>query len=288
MTRGKVIKRVFFKQGGPLQVEVIDLASLSSNHRQIITQPHRADFYHVFWFQECSPIHVVDFMKIKTVPNSLLFVNKESVHTFDDTPYKGKVVIFTDNFFCVTDRDRQFLHNSLLFNGLYPTAAIPVKRDDDFVTDAMRRMEAELKLTNDGAQSDILHNLLHNLLLSSERLWQKQKVERASKGIDFDYTVLFKDLLEVHFRTDKLVNAYASKMAVSEKRLNKATTQVLGKTPKEIIEERVILESKRLLTYTNLSVKEIAVAMGFDEPTYFIRFFRKQTGGTPLEFRVRQ
>ncbi|MCI0751030.1 MAG: hypothetical protein L0Y35_04275 [Flammeovirgaceae bacterium] len=156
MTKEKGIKHVFFKQGQPLQVEVIDLTSLSRNHQQIITQPHRADFYHVFWFQECSPVHEVDFMKIKTVPNSLLFVNKESVHTFDNTPYKGKVVIFTDDFFCVTDRDRQFLHHSILFNGLYPTTVIPVKRDDDFVADTIGRMEAELRISNDSLQSDIL------------------------------------------------------------------------------------------------------------------------------------
>ncbi|MCI0750622.1 MAG: hypothetical protein L0Y35_02175, partial [Flammeovirgaceae bacterium] len=66
-------------------------------------------------------------------------------------------------------------------NGLYPTTTIPVKRDDDFVADTIGRMEAELRIPNDSVQSDILHNLLHNLLLSSQRIWQKQKVERVAR-----------------------------------------------------------------------------------------------------------
>jgi AraC-like DNA-binding protein len=74
-------------------------------------------------------------------------------------------------------------------------------------------------------------------------------------------------------------------MSVSEKKLNKATNQVLGKSPKEIIDERVVLEAKRLLVHTSKSIKEVGFELGFDEPTNFIKYFKKHVGRTPIEFK---
>jgi AraC-like DNA-binding protein len=82
------------------------------------------------------------------------------------------------------------------------------------------------------------------------------------------------------------VSGYASVMSISERKLNKALTAVLGKTAKELIDERIILEAKRMLAHTNYSIKEIGFELGFDEPTNFIKYFRKQEGKTPVEFRI--
>jgi AraC-like DNA-binding protein len=74
-------------------------------------------------------------------------------------------------------------------------------------------------------------------------------------------------------------------MNISEKRLYHATTTTMGKTPKVIIDEKVMLEAKRLLIHTNLSIKETGYDLGFAEPTNFIKYFRRHTGKTPSEFR---
>nr|WP_246164293.1 helix-turn-helix domain-containing protein [Xanthovirga aplysinae] len=74
-------------------------------------------------------------------------------------------------------------------------------------------------------------------------------------------------------------------MFITTKRLNKATSSVLGKSPKEIVGNRIILEAKRLLAYTNESIKEIGFHLGFEEPTNFIKYFRKHCNVTPFEFR---
>ncbi|MEN9701160.1 MAG: hypothetical protein RIR55_475, partial [Bacteroidota bacterium] len=74
-------------------------------------------------------------------------------------------------------------------------------------------------------------------------------------------------------------------MAVSEKKLNKSTLKVLGKSPKVLIDERVVLEAKRLLAHTTSSIKEIGFELGFDEPTNFIKYFRKHVASTPIDFR---
>ena len=77
----------------------------------------------------------------------------------------------------------------------------------------------------------------------------------------------------------------AKKINVSEKRLNQATSKVLDKSPKELIDDRILLESKRLLVHGNKSIKEIGFELGFEEPTNFIKYFRKHIGKTPMEFR---
>lgn len=126
---------------------------------------------------------------------------------------------------------------------------------------------------------------MHNFLLLSERERRKQDFTEVKKGADLDYVMLFKDLLETNYRKLKQVSNYAKRINVTEKRLNQATSKILDKSPKQVIDERVMLEAKRLLAHTNESVKEIGFDLGFDEPTNFIKYFRKHSHSTPAKFR---
>ena len=100
-----------------------------------------------------------------------------------------------------------------------------------------------------------------------------------------DYTLLFRDILESNYTKFKSVNDYAKLVCISEKRLGIATSKVLGRSPKEIINDRILLEAKRLLVHTNLSIKETGQELGFEDPAYFVRYFKKNTEATPVEFR---
>jgi AraC-like DNA-binding protein len=107
-----------------------------------------------------------------------------------------------------------------------------------------------------------------------------------TKSLNLGYTLLFRDLLESNFTKLKSVNDYAKIICISEKRLGIATAKVLGKSPKEIITDRILLEAKRLLVHTNLSIKELGQELGFEDPAYFVRYFKKNTETTPVEFRA--
>ena len=95
----------------------------------------------------------------------------------------------------------------------------------------------------------------------------------------------FKNLVNNLFITSKQVSDYAGKLFVSSHTLNKIVKDLTGKTAKEIINEKVILESKRMLLYTSNDIAQIAFNIGFDEPTHFIRFFKTHTLQTPKEYR---
>jgi AraC-like DNA-binding protein len=229
---------------------------------------------------------LIDFNPVKIKPNTILFLNKDTVQRFDKKGgFDGKAILFTDNFFCKSETDTKYLRSSILFNDLFSVSQIQMSKTASLFADLFKLMERELENEKDVSQSDILKNLLHNFLLLSERERRNQDFTEIKKGADLDYVMLFKDLLENNYRRLKQVGNFAKKIGVTEKRLNQATSKILDKSPKQMIDERVMLEAKRLLAHTSESVKEIGFDLGFDEPTNFIKFFRKHNNSTPVEFR---
>lgn len=279
------IRKVSFKPGLPVEVEVIPLATTIENFRDTITAPHRAAFYNVFWIQKGSAEYSVDFKPIRLKTNSMIFMNKDRVKALDrKNKHDGKILLFTDEFFARYGTDVKYLHSSILFNDLLGVAVIDVNGNNE-IQEIFRLLEMELKKVNDDYHSGIVHGLLRSFLMLCERERKKKGFNEPAKGPDLDYTVLFRDLLETQFKTVKTVSNYASQINVSEKRLTAATSKTLDKSPKIIIDERVMLEAKRLLVHTNLSIKEVGYDLGFEDPTYFIKYFKKHTNKTPIEFR---
>lgn len=275
-----------FKTGLPQEFEILDIASTFEKHKEILTTTHRTGFYHIIWFQQGCPTHLVDFNPIKIRPNTLLFLNKDTVQRFDNkAKFGGKAILFTDNFFCKTESDTKFLRNNILFNDLFSVSQFQIKKQSELFENLLQQMMDELQNNKDNVQADILQNLLHNFLLHSERERRKRNFTKIKQGVDLDYVMLFKDLLEADYKNQKQVYYYAKQIIITEKRLNQVTTKVLGKTPKEIIDDRIMLEAKRILAHTTESVKEIAYYLGFEEPTNFIKYFKKHSNLTPIEFR---
>ena len=281
------IKKLKFKRNADLQIEVIPLNILTTVNRNHLITPHRTNFYHIFLFENCQPTHFVDFEPIKIKPYSLLFINKDRVHQFDQLlKYEGRVLIFTDDFFCTTENDTKFLRSSILFSDLADKPTIKLNTTDfEKYINICENITDELSLPADNSKSILLKNLLHNFLLLAEREKRKQGFTELKKGADLDYTLLFRDLLEINYTKLKSVNDYAKIICISEKRLGQATAKVLGKSPKEIINDRILLEAKRLLAHTHLSIKEIGQDLGFEDPAYFVRYFKTHTATTPVAFR---
>ena len=93
-------------------------------------------------------------------------------------------------------------------------------------------------------------------------------------------------LLEEHFRKQRLLGFYAEKLAMTPDRLNDIVKRATGVTAGHLIRQRVLTEAKRQLVFTTQPIHEIAYDLAFSDPSHFARFFRKQTGSTPHEFRA--
>lgn len=283
---GNRITSVEFKPGLSPEVEVIPIADTLRKHKAVIAQSHRAQFYNIFWIQKGTAEYFIDFEPVRVKANSFLFVSKDRVKALDlRRAHDGKILLFTGNFFAKSAEDTRYLHSTLLFNDLLNVPLIDTTAAPALQA-AFRAIEEELLRENDAFHYGILHNLLHNLLLLAERARLQQGLKETAKSADLDYAVLFRDLLEAQFKSARGVGVYAAQMNVSEKRLANATAKTMGKSPKAIIDERVMLEAKRLLIHTGLSIKEIGYELGYEDPAYFIKYFRKHTGKTPIEFKA--
>ena len=282
------IKKHGFKKGLPQEFELVNLAELYANYFDELTVPHRTDFYQIIWFKKGSCNHMVDFNLINIQPNSVLFVDKNSIQCFDKLAViEGEVLLFTDNFFCKEVEDTKLLRSSLLFNDLYTISTIKIENLVLIFENVFQLIKTEVDTKPDNYQSDILRKYLQNILLLSERERQNQYSTIINKGTDLECVLKFRDLLDKQYQEQKAVSKYAVQLNVTQKRLNIATLKIMDITPKQMIDARIILEAKRLLVHTTDSVKEIGYTLGFDEPTNFVKYFKKHQNITPIEFRNR-
>jgi AraC-like DNA-binding protein len=281
------IQRYAFKEEAKIGFEIVDLGEVYARHKAQMTVPHRTDFYHILWVESGMKKHFVDFQTIDLEPFTLVFINKDAVHHFDDTEsIKGMGIVFLESFFCSSEHDAQFLHTCICFNNFRTVSRLNVQGDCPGLKEIFEMMFKAFKLPPETHHAAYLRNLLHNFLILSERLLRQQPgFEPLSGGIDMTYTLAFRNLLNENFKTQKTVGFYASALSLTENRFYHATHQVLGKPPKQLINDRLVLEAKRLLVNSSKPVKEISFELGFGEPTNFNQFFKKNAGVTPKEWR---
>lgn len=282
----KEIQNYKFKSGLKHEFEILNIKDLYTKCGEIMTISHRTDFYQILWFRKGNLTHLVDFEPVKIETDTILFMNKNIVQKFDNKgDYDGFVLLFTKNFFCRTQEDIKFLKNSILFNDFLSIPKIDISHSSEKFSQIFDLLHSEFISDNQNDNSLILQGLLRTLMLYSERERRNQGFQEVKRDIHFDYVVAFKDNLEENFKREKIVKNYARQLHITPKKLNQSTKKVLGKSPKQIIDERIILEAKRLIAHTNESIKEIGFTLGFDEPTNFIKFFKNQQDITPFEFR---
>lgn len=277
-----------FKEGLANEFEIVDIPKLFSAHKNIMVKAHRTGFYHIIWVKKGSGSHVVDFSPISLPENSLLFLNKDIIQIFNsELTFEAKAILFTQEFFAVTNSTVKFLKESILFNDPFAvnTIQLSVASSRPFET-LFSLMEEEVNKQKDEYQPKILRSLLYTFLQHAERERRKRNFFEVRQSADRDYMILFRDLLEANFKNHKNVTFYASKLSLTERRLNQAVAKILGKTVKQAIDERIMLEAKRLLAHTNDNIKEVGFNLGFEEPTNFVKYFRKHNSGTPMEFRA--
>ncbi len=135
----------------------------------------------------------------------------------------------------------------------------------------------------------VLKTNLYQLLLTAKRAYARHGLlptDATARKPDVDLVVRFKRLAGQHFREERAVPAYASQLAVSAKHLARVVKAQTGRTPTELLDDLRLLEAQALLRYTDHTMAEIAYALRFSDPSHFGKFFRKQLGTTPAQYRA--
>lgn len=250
--------------------------------------PHLHDFYSIFWIESGEAIHATEFVEYSLKADTILFVPPGLKHRmYIDKSVGGTYILFNEDFIQYNRKNHVPLKEYRLFNNSDFKSLItvlPEKREK--LNNIMGLIFNELQNSDEYSQ-DIVLNLLHLFLLESRRIFDQQnQAPKEEPDTTPDTTIIkFKQLIEENFTKEKNVSPYAEMLNMNPSCLNELTKRTTGITAGELIRNRVIDETKKLLYSSKMSGKEIAYELGFDDPAYFSRFFKKYTGITLKEFR---
>lgn len=256
---------------------------------QTNSRPHVHTFYEILWFFEGNGTHTVDFQDYEVKPNSIFFLSPGQVHNFDGiTRHRGISLKLCTDFLKYENAEEDIFIKYNMFNAfdIAPYFLISDSSVAEHLCGLIESMREEQGHADDFGHMEILRALVKVFLVNVQRHGMRPdalplQTARASNRL----FLLFRKTLEQEYDRMHTVKDYADRLNVSSKTLTNSVTECSSKSPLAFINDRVILEAKRLLRFSNLMVKEIAYRMGYDDPSYFVKFFKRQTGYLPSDFR---
>jgi AraC family transcriptional activator of pobA len=249
--------------------------------------PHRHNYFTILWPIEMKGRHIIDYKEYLIKPNDIFFVSPEQVHqVFLEEKCDGILLLFTYTFLDRHFINREFISNLGLFSEISENPPIHI---DDNTASALKNMTDEIFkafCSADNYKFERIGAYLKLFLIECNKFapvlnFDNPQTLQSAKSI----LRKFKDLLEIYFKTWRQVNNYAKELRISPDYLNTVIKTSIGKTAKEQIQQRIILESKRLGLHTKMSTKEIAYELGFDDPSHFSKFFKTCEGQNFSDFR---
>ncbi|WP_236635242.1 AraC family transcriptional regulator [Rhodoferax sp. TS-BS-61-7] len=285
------IQRLGYQPQAPyrLDLEVFSVADLRLRAKEELRQTHRYEFHTVVCVTQGTCTQIVDFQSIVCAPGSLLVVRAGQAHNYGaDADWDGWNLLFRPEFVLPVSTTSHDLKLALDLERL-PEHMVLSDPELRKATDLFQQMHEDTMM--DAPQEDVhrllrhqLHTLLTRLsILQGRHQTQEPLVSPASQRFQ-----RFQQLVDKRFAQWHQVADYASQLGYTEKSLARAVAAAAGTTVKAFIAARINLEAKRLLVHLDMPVATIAEKLGFDEPTNFSKFFKREVGCTPAEFRKRQ
>jgi len=247
--------------------------------------PHRHNFYHIRLFTKGSGAQTIDFDKFKIQPGQIYFMIPGQVHCWDYTDdLDGYSVNFSENIFRSIGLNPNYLEQFTFFRGIPNDSVIDLKEKAlDEVTYYFKHLVDEINNKDSFSMEMVCFDLL-SLFISISR-HMGIPVNKQSPMQNQNTLYKFRTLLNKHYVEKRSPKDYAAMLYITHNQLNAVCNNCLGRTAGELIREKIVLEAKRLLVNTDLSISEIADKLNFNDRSYFTKFFKKYTNVTPEEFK---
>lgn len=226
----------------------------------------------------------VDKIKYKVAQNEIIFLTE--FHQIDYLEVvSGKLLRFNQNFFCIINNDNEVGSKGLLF---YGAMGIPVV---SFSENHLHSLETTWDIlvaemdAKDNLQIDMLQAMLKRVLILCARSLMSTTNYVKLENTQADIIREFNYLVEGHFAKHHDVAFYASKLNKSPKTLSNLFAIFSERPPLSIIHDRIMIHARKQIAYTQLSIKEIAYDLGYEDIQSFSRFFKNKEGISPAQFR---
>jgi AraC family transcriptional activator of pobA len=246
--------------------------------------PHRHSFYHVVYFSKGSGTHSIDFETFDVQPGQIYFMIPGQVHTWNfDGETDGYIINFSEQLMYSFLKEGQYLEQFPFFSGAAIDGVILLKKNKNIIEKLLQQIITETE-ANAAMSTEMIRVHLLSLFIQVLR----DSVPNAVKPYAAPNQLLlrnFRKLVEQHYQQLKLPKEYAAMLYITPNHLNALCNDMAGRSAGEIIRDRVLLEAKRLLVCSGMSVSEIAWQLSFKDNSYFTKFFKKYTSVTPEHFR---
>ncbi|GFO61039.1 4-hydroxyphenylacetate catabolism regulatory protein HpaA [Geomonas silvestris] len=244
--------------------------------------PHRHAYQEIIWIRDGAVRHLLDSDSIEYPAPTILIIPKGRIHSLVPTPAcRGAAIRFTEEFLG--------LSSHLLFSQFMDHTALRLTAEQaDWVARYLSLLAHECRQ----ADPFNLHAARHLLSALIAKLEELRLTAAHLVPHDVNSTLClwnrFNTEIERHFKAEHTVAYYATALGISPRKLGEVVKLYTGKHVSIVIDDRLITEAKRLILFSELSIKEIAFELGFEEHSYFSKVFKKVTGLTPSEFKQRR
>jgi len=250
--------------------------------------PHRHDYYTIIFFEKGEGTHIVDFTEYQIEDNTIYFIFPGQMHQVIPTSEpKGWTMKFTDEFLIANSISDKLINGIYLFNEFGQSPPLSI---NEVQMSVYLNIISQIDYFSESLESytqEAIGALMKLFFIQSNNHCSLQKDDNPQLMETTNQLLhLFKQLLNKHYTSMHMVSDYASKLNVTADYLNKTVKSITGKSAKDHIQSKIIIEAKRSLLFSEISSKELAYELGFEESAHFNNFFKKITAQTPSEFRV--
>ena len=262
-------------EGASFDVEFLDVGSIRES-----TKPHRHEYFEVFWVISGNGNQSIDFVKYDMSAKKMFFITPGQVHDVHELPESIYAISFNAEF--VSSQVQSQLPIDKLF--------LQNRREKPYVqldSKGQVHLINLIKIIEDELSSPVPDRSLMSTLLVSFLRYVMRFLEEEVQSYSLKDTrmVNILELIEDNFTTRKDTSFYADRLAMTNKRLNELTKEQFSKTVTQLIHDKIIVEARRLLAFTDKTIKAIGIDLGYHDISYFCRFFKRISGITPQKFR---
>ena len=241
--------------------------------------------YKVLWSRD-KPVNLkIDDYQLSLHKNEVIFCTPLNVIEVPIDNEGLLAFVFNKQFFCIQTHDDQVSCHGFLFFGSSQPQVIKLCESDEKQFELMRELFLNDLSIKDHLQGEMLRSLLKRLLIISTRLLKNDLPDASLGKPQMDLIREYNILVEKHFKEFHKVKEYANLLHKSPKTLSNLFSKHINKSPLNVINERIILEAKRLLLYSDLSNDEIGTELGYKDASHFSKFFKKHVGINPSVFK---
>lgn len=274
------------KYGSELLIDVVELKYVKKFLSQ--SSVHTLTYYDITFVTEGEGKFSIDNQTNEAASRDVFFSKPGEIRNWDTRHIvNGYALIFEDEFLSSLFKDSLFVQHLSFFQSGKTSSKLQLP-DELYmrILQILHNIKTEI---DSYRQNDVyvLRALLYEVLMLLDREYKKVNMEEetTSKEVGNIHIDKFMKLVESHLKEQHSVQYYADKLCITPNYLNEIVTSTKGISAKQYIRNKVKDEAKRLLTYTDFPISDIAFELHFSTVSYFIRSFRQYTGTTPLLYR---